>query len=628
MSRPQSTPLLAHGCDTEDTTSERYTRALMRLTREVWHPDCGFDTAVALICEVAAHTLRVDRTNVWRYEPERHRLQCTHAYSTADRRHARPDELESLVLASDYEMAFGQVRAIDLCEIDEHVSDRDAPDGLYAYLKRHRIRALLDAPVCIEGETLGVICHEHVGERRDWTNEEKTFAGSMGDFVAMAHQIARRHQAERDLRHLRLHDPTTDLPNRDCMLELVGQRLRALHPVERQTAIVHLGIQAMHDIALTPGTQTQEDLMAQVALQLRRVAGHQLSLGRVRTDAFALLVPRDSTQDDVLRLAGRCIVAVRELPRDGETFDPAASAGIAFSDVDERDADVLLRKAEQASERAREHGRDRVEVFDLEHHAELLGRMRTERALRNAFERGDLELHYQPEYDLVRRRWSGAEALLRWRHDGRLRPAAEFIEIAEASELILPLGRWALRRACHEAAAWPANGGPPPTVRVNVSARQFEQGMLVDDVAQALADSGLASRRLCLEITETTLMHDVPHALEQLERLRGLGIELAIDDFGAGYSSLTYLKRLPVAVLKIDRSFVRGLPDDRADVAIVAAVVALAQSLGLEVVAEGVETSEQESALVDAGVGRAQGWLYAQALEPARWHELLGTPRA
>src|SRR5690606_30826740 len=275
-----------------------------------------------------------------------------------------------------------------------------------------------------------------------------------------------------------------------------------------------------------------------------------------------------------------------------------------------------------ASLRALRGGGDRCAVFELKHHQALLARIRTERALREALEEGRLQVYYQPEVDLVDGRWRAAEALLRWRDDGgRLQSAQEFIDVAEGSGLIVAIGRWVLERACHAAACWPTRHGVAPTLRVNVSARQFELPSLQADVAHALAVSGLPPKRLCLELTETALLGDVQAAAAGLERLRALGVGVALDDFGVGYSSLSYLKQLPVDAIKLDRRFIAGLPGDHHDLAIVRAVAGLAREIGLGVVAEGVETQAQAQAVRDCGIHRAQGFLFAPALPV---DELLG----
>jgi EAL domain-containing protein (putative c-di-GMP-specific phosphodiesterase class I) len=234
-------------------------------------------------------------------------------------------------------------------------------------------------------------------------------------------------------------------------------------------------------------------------------------------------------------------------------------------------------------------------------------------------------VQYQPEFDLRSGRWVGAEALVRWRQPGGLLGAGAFIDIAEESGLILPLGRYVLQQACHDACDWPEQD-PPLVLRVNVSAQQFASPGLVDDVATALAVCGLPPERLCLEVTETTLMHDIGEALHTMERLKALGVGLAVDDFGTGYSSLAYLKTFPIDAIKVDRSFVAGLPDERFDVALVTAIRELAQALEIDVVAEGVERTEQRDALRALGVCRIQGWLYAPSLDQGLLLETLARP--
>jgi len=289
------------------------------------------------------------------------------------------------------------------------------------------------------------------------------------------------------------------------------------------------------------------------------------------------------------------------------------------------DPRVLLRNAELAGECARAQGRHRYEVFNIEHHRALLQRLQLEQAIRDALEHDGFVVHYQPEYDIERGHWVAAEALLRWRQQDGLLPADDFFEVAEGSGLILPLGRLVLERACRDACAWPTQD-PPLTVRVNVSAQQFDDAGLVAEVATALADSGLPPERLCLELTETVLMRDTDAALRTMQRLKALGVRLAIDDFGTGYSSLAYLKQFPIDAVKIDRSFITGLPHDRFDVAIVTAVRELARALDIEVVAEGVEHADQLDALRALGIYRIQGWLYSRALDPSALLDTLAHP--
>lgn len=612
--------------DAMPSDGQRFTRALMALTRAIWHPDCSFDSALALICETAADALRVERVNAWHYDRGAQRLRCIHAYSASTRTHAPADALETLSLeGDDYVNGFEGVRALDAADVRLHPSTASSLSELRRYLERHGIHALLDAPVRVEGELLGVICHECTAGPRIWSQEEITFAGSMGDFVAMAYEIVRRRRAEKEVQHLLLHDATTGLPNRDYLVELLRQRLAAPRAAGDVLAVVHVRIDPSGGVALPDDAPTADEVMGQVALRLRQLSSNQTHLARVRADGFAFVLEGSTAQRNAVRLAERCIAAVRGLQWELRDLVPGATVGIAYADdAADRGARVLMRQAESAAERAREHDKFGYQVFDLEHHQALLDRLRLERALRDAPAHGEFELHYQPEHDAASQAWVAAEALLRWRHQGRLRPAAEFIEVLESSGQILSLGRWILQQACADAARWPISPHrPAPTVRVNVSARQFEDAALATDVRDALAASGLAPERLCLEITETTLMRNLDHALGVLQQLKAVGVQVALDDFGTGYGSLVYLKRLPVDVIKIDRSFVDGLPGTPADIAIVKAVSGLAESLGLEVVAEGVERADQQQALQAIGVRRMQGWLFAKAMDPASLCALL-----
>ena len=611
------------------SSSERFTRALVGLTRKVWDPECTFETAIGAISETAAIALQVDRVSVWHYDPGAGLLRCLNAYHALEDAHVRAEELETLSLdGDDYMAALKDVRTFDATEVESDPGTAGSHSALRDYLQRHRIHALLDAPAFIAGEMQGVVCHESIDRSRTWSQEEITFAASMGDYVAMAYEIVRRRRAESEVEHLRLHDATTGLPNGEYMVELVAQRLLAPRNPGEILAIVHVRIDVTSGLALSAAAPTADDVMGQIAQRLRRFTSHDIDLARVRSDGFAFALGNAAVQGSAVRLAERCLGAVQAVEWHHEEIDPGAAVGVAFSEaVAYTDARVLMRQAEEAAERAHARAKYAYEVFDLEHHDALVERLRFERALRDAFANDDFELHYQPEYNAAECQWVAAEALLRWRDGDRLVSAAEFIDVAESSGLILPLGSWVLHRACSDAAQWPARtDGSYPTLRVNVSPRQFDEGDLVKDVAAALHRSGLAPARLCVEITETALMGDFEHAWKVLQQLKETGVQVAIDDFGTGYASLVYLKRFPVDVLKIDRSFVEGMPSAAADTAIVAAVVGLAGSLGIDVIAEGVERIEQQHALQAIGVQRMQGWLYARAMDHASTCELLGTP--
>lgn len=593
----------------------RHTRALQGLTREVWHPDCTFDTALAEICRTAALTLAVARVNVWRIDSATSQLVCVHAYDQGSDHHALPDELEMLALDTAYASQLGRVRVVEYSDLNTGTASTPTSKDWLAYFKRHGIHSLLDAPVLVQGELLGVICHEQVGEAREWSEGERVFAGSMGDFVAMAYEIVRRRKAENEVRHLRLHDRTTDLPNRDFLFEALAQRMRLPHAADQAASVVHVKVSLPHGAPLPGQTGTMEDVITQVAKRLCVLVDERVQLSRARPDGFALVPGVTWTQRDVVRLAEQCVQAGQSPLEGDEGISILTSVGIAFAAPDDSNARTLMRQAEQAAEQAEAPGGGRYRVFDAEHHDKLVGRLALESELWRAFQKHGFEVYYQPEVCLESGRWLAAEALVRWLRDGEVVVAGEFIEVVESCGLVVPLGAWVMERACMDAAAWKsATGGQAPSLRVNLSARQFEAPGLVEMVAGCLERSGLPAQRLCLEITETTLMLDVEAATGLVVALRSLGVSIAIDDFGTGYSSFAHLKRFPVDILKIDRGFVAGVPGNAVDGAIIAAIRSLALGMDVGVVVEGVETHDQAQWLLAQGLRNAQGFLFAPAL--------------
>lgn len=596
--------------------ARRHNHALVALGRRVWHEDCTFETAIAEICEVAADTLEVERVNIWRVDAQAHQLRCVHAYVRSTGRHNDPGFDESLLLDSEYGDQLDDVRVIDIADVANDATVSASQEAMGAYLRRHSIQSLLDAPIRAEGELLGVVCHEHVGSARVWSPEDHAFAGSIGDYVAVAYEITRRRDIENRLRFLERHDPQTNLPNRDHLLEVAHTALRPLHDNDAGLVVIHMQIDP-------PAGNEQLDIegfhrfLVDCAEHLREMTADNAALARVREDAFAIIPHRHLREVEALELAERCIDLVQSDAAAPTGYPATVTAGIAFSrDLAAPSADALLRNAENASLRARANGLGRCKVFNADRHRSLLARMRTEQALRDAFADGQLLLHYMPEVDLRDGHWRSAEALLRWRtDDGRIVPAGEFIEAAESSGLIVRLGRWVLLEACNAAKRWPVRNGVAPMLRVNVSARQFEEAGLAADIDSALAESGLPPEQLCLELTETMLLRDPDGAAKILARVRALGVHVALDDFGTGYCSLGYLKYLPIDTIKIDRGFTAGLPQDRADLAIVKALVGLANDLGIDVVGEGVETDAQAQCLRDCGVIAVQGYLYSPAID-------------
>jgi diguanylate cyclase (GGDEF)-like protein/PAS domain S-box-containing protein len=430
--------------------------------------------------------------------------------------------------------------------------------------------------------------------------------------------VTRRKHAETELSYRAHHDSLTGLPNRAY---LAGRLAVALdNNVELAVAFVDLDDFKVINDSLGHGAGDR--LLGLVAERLRRVLRPGDVLARFGGDEFTALLDGVSDARHAMRVADRLSAALRApFELDGEQRFVTASVGVTLSGHG-LDAEELLRDADAAMYRAKELGKARCELFDQSMRNRAVERLELEAALRQALERDELVLHYQPCVALDTGRVVGVEALLRWDHpEHGLLPPARFIPLAEQTGLIVPIGEWVIEEACRQLAAWDM---PELKMAVNVSPRQLASAGLIEAVSRALDGAGVAPDRVCLEITESAVIADPDAALAQLRRLKTIGVRLAVDDFGIGYSSLANLRELlPVDVLKIDKTFVDGLNANKDDTVIVESVVGLARSLGLEAVAEGVETAAQAEALTAMECGQAQGYHYARPLSASALAQLL-----
>ena len=463
------------------------------------------------------------------------------------------------------------------------------------------------------------------------TWSESTFVPEIGpdgeveSVLLVARDVTERRRQEAELAHRATHDDLTGLPNRALLMAVLDQAVDGLGAHPGHLALLFLDLDRFKLVNDSLGHATGDELLCRVADRLMGVLRPGDVLARLGGDEFTVLLP-DADVDAAVRVAARLQESLAA-PVDvgGVSFEVRASIGVVETDRPTPAAD-LLRWADAALYQAKDLGRNRVCTFDEVLRAEVSERSELDRELSRALDRDEMEVHYQPEVDLLTGRTVGVEALVRWHHPSRgLLPAGRFVPLAEENGTIVPLGRWVLGRAAATAAGWIEGGlvDEEFVVRVNLSARQLDQPGLAEEVAELLARTGLDPGRLCLEITETALMRDAGVGLRVLTALRGVGVRLAVDDFGTGYSSLSFLKRFPLDVLKIDRSFVDGLPDAPEDVAIATTILSLARSLGLSVTAEGVETDAQRRALVGLGCPRAQGYPLGR---PMAGHGARGPP--
>ena len=450
-------------------------------------------------------------------------------------------------------------------------------------------------------------------------------AGRFKGYHGVARDISARKHAEQRIQYLATHDDLTGLPNRTMFSTVLNMALNSAQRYQRKFALVFIDLDRFKVINDTLGHEAGDELLRRVASRLKGCLRASDLVARMGGDEFVVLVQEITETEQAAAVAQKILLAINqplELMR--QECRVTASVGVSLYPTDAQDELTLMKNADLAMYLAKEEGKNNYQFFSPSIKAQSVERLALEAGLRHALERDELFLHYQAKLDLHTGRITGAEALLRWRHPelGMVSPA-QFIPLAEETGLIVPIGLWVLRTACRQAMAWQRAGLPPLCIAVNLSPRQFNDEHLLRDIQGALDETGLAPEHLELEITEGMVMQDSQRAARILAAIKSLGVMLAIDDFGTGYSSLAQIKRFPFDTIKVDRSFIRNLPQDTEDKAITQAIIAIAKTLSLTVVAEGVETAEQEAFLREHACDQTQGYYFCKPIAAEDFAALL-----
>ena len=455
----------------------------------------------------------------------------------------------------------------------------------------------------------------------------KPFKSDTGETraVIVSRDVTDRKQAEETITHMAYHDPLTGLPNRALFEDRLSVALAQARRAGQSLCLMSVDVDHFKLVNDTLGHAAGDHILRAAGERLLGLVRQGDTVARIGGDEFVLLLPGDVSAAGASRVATDIRNAFGKPFRlDGREVHATISIGISFYPQDGETADALIRNADAALYRAKEAGRSNYQIYTPSMNIGAAERLALDRELRHALEHEEFDIYYQPQVAIGTGEVVGAEALLRWRHPSRgVISPAEFIPLAEETGLIVPLGRWVLRTVSAQAQAWQAAGLPPLRVAANISMRQFQEAGFVQAVAQVLKDTGLDPGRLELEITETTAMRDAAFTISVLRQLREMGVRISIDDFGTGHSALRYLRDFPIHALKIDGSFVRDITTDPNDAALVAEVITLSHRLGLEVVAEGVETREQLDFLRDGGCDQFQGYLCAKPMPADAFEEFL-----
>jgi len=440
--------------------------------------------------------------------------------------------------------------------------------------------------------------------------------GRLTHFINVFNDVTERVNYQAALERQANHDALTGLANRNLLNDRLEHAIALAERHGKTIAVIFIDLDHFKDVNDSLGHAIGDQLLTDVAAAVSGCVRDVDTVARAGGDEFVLILAEAESENDVVVAMGRILAAVSgQYQVAGHELHVSCSIGASLYPRDGRDAGSLLKNADAAMYRAKEGGRNRFQFYQEEMNARLRERLSLETKLRHALERDELELYYQPQISLNSGAIVGVEALLRWRHPqlGLVLPA-QFIAIAEDTGLIVPIGEWVLESACAQARAWQDAGLPRLRLAVNISARQFRHKGLVDAIGRVLERTGLEAGLLEVEITESMAMHDPEETIRLLDGLKERGLRIALDDFGTGFSSLSYLKRFPIDVLKIDQSFVSGIACDRSDAAIVRTVIGLARSLGLQTIAEGVETAEQGGLLHAWACDDAQGYHFSMPL--------------
>jgi len=602
-----------------------YQQALLEWSRVNYQDD---SLTIKKATELSARALHVERVSVWLFNDDQTKLSCVNLYLSQLRKHE-----SGLVLnRDDCPKYFQAIQDRDILVIDNARDDVRSCELNEGHFKPFDIYSILTLPIVHDGQPLGIICYEKTGEVRHWESDEQEFARSVVNAISLSLEIKKRRlvqeelSAQKDKLHYYAHyDALTRLPNRVLFDDRLNQAIKQAQRHKTKVAVLFIDLDHFKGVNDSMGHKAGDQLLVEVARRLQGKIRQTDSIARLGGDEFTIILDQISDNDVVVEITQTLLKAMEEpIELFHQPFYITLSVGVAIYPDDGYSSEVLLKNADAAMYQAKDDGRNTYQFYTRLMTEKAFERIVMNASFRNALEKKEFIVHYQPQVDVRTGHFIGMEALVRWIHpDMGLLSPSKFLSFAEDTGLIIPMDHWVMTTAMTQFRIWYEEGLNPGVLALNVSMKQLQKEFFVEGIQQLLNDTGCQPQWIELEVTEGQVMENSDTLIQRLGEIKELGVGLAIDDFGTGYSSLSQLKRLPIDKLKIDQLFIHGLPDDDDDVVIVKTVISLAQNMGLAVIAEGVETEQQKEFLLQHDCYCMQGYLYSLPVPAADLEALL-----
>ena len=593
---------------------EDYQQALLEWSKVDYQNE---NLTIQKATELSAKALHVERVSIWLFNEEQTELKCEDLFNVQDNTHLSGDVLTERL----YPIYFKLIREGKMLVVDEAQQDPRTREFVNDYFKPLNILSVLDMPIVLDNQLLGVIRHEKIAELKSWQPDEREFVYSILNAISLSLEIKKRRLIQEELKaqkeilhHNAHHDALTNLPNRVLFNDRLKQSIKQAQRNDDFIAVLFIDLDHFKGINDSMGHKVGDELLIEVARRLKSSIRQTDTLARLGGDEFTVILDQVQNTDAIVAITQGLLKVMNDpVEISGHSFYISLSIGVAIYPEDGETVDELLKNADAAMYQAKDDGRNTYQFYTQIMTEKAFERVAMEASFRNALSHEEFEVYYQPQVDGRTGDYIGMEALIRWNHpDMGLITPANFLSFAEDTGLIIPLDLWAMRKAMTQITQWYQAGLKPGVLALNLSIKQLQKDDFLTTLQSILEETGCRPEWLELEVTEGQLIKDGRQAVRILNDIKELGVNLAIDDFGTGYSSLSQLKRLPIDKLKIDQSFIRDLPGDEEDSVISKSVIALSINMGLSVIAEGVERQEQRDFLLENGCYYMQGYFYGK----------------